>query len=37
MDILKNSTHVKIASGLENFPPELYTLVDTLEVLDLTK
>lgn len=36
MDILKNSTHVKIASGLENFPPELYTLVDTLEVLDLT-
>ena len=36
MEILKNSTHIKIASGLENFPRELYSLVDTLEVLDLT-
>ena len=27
---------IKIASGLENFPQELYKLVDTLEVLDLT-
>ena len=33
---LKNSTHIKIASGLENFPNELYSLEDRLEVLDLT-
>ena len=33
---LINSIHIKIASGLETFPQELYTLVDTLEVLDLT-
>ena len=33
---LINSTHIKIAVGLEIFPDELYTLVDTLEVLDLT-
>ena len=33
---LINSTHIKIAAGLETFPQELYTLVDTLEVLDLT-
>lgn len=44
MDILKElksgnlqgSIYIKIASGLEFFPQELYTLVDTLEVLDLT-
>lgn len=33
---LKNSTYIKIAANLEIFPKELYTLVDTLEVLDLT-
>ncbi len=33
---LINSTYIKIAVGLETFPDELYTLVDTLEVLDLT-
>lgn len=33
---LKDSTHIKIASDLVSFPKELYTLVDTLEVLDLT-
>ena len=33
---LINSTYIKIAAGLETFPQELYTLVDTLEVLDLT-
>ena len=33
---LKNSTHIKIACGLESFPSELYTLEDSLEVLDLT-
>ena len=33
---LKNSTHIKIACGLESFPFELYTLEDSLEVLDLT-
>lgn len=33
---LKNSTYIKIAAHLEIFPQELYTLVDTLEVLDLT-
>lgn len=29
-------TQIKIAAGLEIFPQELYSLVDTLEVLDLT-
>ena len=33
---LINSTYIKIAAGLETFPQELYSLVDTLEVLDLT-
>lgn len=33
---LKGSTSIKIASQLKSFPKELYTLVDTLEVLDLT-
>ena len=28
-------TQIKIAAGLEIFPQELYSLVDTLEVLDL--
>ncbi|MBP9494371.1 MAG: serine/threonine-protein kinase [Erysipelatoclostridium sp.] len=36
MNTLKDSTHIKIASGLRNFPSELYAFVDTLEVLDLT-
>ena len=33
---LTGSTYIKIASGLKTFPKELYTLKDTLEVLDLT-
>ena len=33
---LKDLTYIKIAAGLETFPQELYSLVDTLEVLDLT-
>ena len=33
---LKNSTHIKIACSLDIFPSELYTLEDSLEVLDLT-
>ncbi|WP_368029141.1 leucine-rich repeat-containing protein kinase family protein [Arcobacter sp. s6] len=33
---LKNSTHIKIACGLENFPKELFSLENSLEVLDLT-
>lgn len=33
---LLGSKHIKIASGLKNFPHELYSLVDSLEVLDLT-
>jgi hypothetical protein len=33
---LKNSTHIKIACGLDTFPNELYSLEDSLEVLDLT-
>lgn len=33
---LKDSTYIKIAAGLDCFPKELYTLIDTLEVLDLT-
>ena len=33
---LINSTYIKIAASLDTFPKELYTLTDTLEVLDLT-
>lgn len=33
---LIGSNHIKIACGIEEFPKELYTLEDTLEVLDLT-
>ena len=33
---LIGSKNIKIAAGLETFPQELYSLVDTLEVLDLT-
>jgi len=33
---LVGSTRVKIAEGLETFPKELYTLADSLEILDLT-
>lgn len=33
---LENLTYIKIAANLETFPQELYSLVDTLEVLDLT-
>lgn len=33
---LIGTTQIKIAAGLEIFPQELYSLVDTLEVLDLT-
>jgi predicted Ser/Thr protein kinase len=33
---LKDSTYIKIAAGLDCFPEELYILVDTLEILDLT-
>lgn len=33
---LINATYIKIASGLTTFPLELYTLEDTLEILDLT-
>ena len=33
---LKNSNRVKIAQGLTVFPTELYTLADSLEVLDLS-
>ena len=33
---LRDLKHVKIAAGLKSFPQELYLLVDTLEVLDLT-
>lgn len=33
---LIDTTQIKIAAGLEIFPQELYSLVDTLEVLDLT-
>jgi len=32
----KGTTSVKIAQGLRNFPKELYSLEDSLEVLDLT-
>ena len=32
---LADVTYIKIAAELETFPEELYTLVDTLEVLDL--
>lgn len=33
---LDNATSIKIASGLNTFPKELYKLENTLEVLDLT-
>jgi predicted Ser/Thr protein kinase len=33
---LIGSKNIKIAAGLETFPQELYSLVDTIEVLDLT-
>ena len=33
---LVGSTRVKMAEGLETFPKELYTLTDSLEILDLT-
>lgn len=33
---LIGSKNIKIAAGLETFPQELYSLIDTLEVLDLT-
>ena len=33
---LKDSKYIKIVAGLETFPQELYSLVNTLEVLDLT-
>ena len=33
---LVGTKHVKLACGLEIFPQELFTLADTLEVLDLT-
>lgn len=33
---LIGTTQIKIAAGLEIFPQELYSLIDTLEVLDLT-
>ena len=33
---LVGNTRVKIAEGLETFPKELYTLADSLEILDLT-
>ena len=33
---LKEAKSIKIVAGLKSFPEELYTLVDTLEALDLT-
>jgi len=33
---LVGNTRVKIAEGLDTFPKELYTLADSLEILDLT-
>ncbi len=33
---LVGTKHIKLACGLEIFPQELFTLADTLEVLDLT-
>lgn len=33
---LAGATYIKIAEGLDSFPEELYTLEDTLEVLDLS-
>jgi hypothetical protein len=33
---LVGAKHIKISAGLNHFPAALYTLVDTLEILDLT-
>jgi hypothetical protein len=33
---LAGAKHIKISAGLNHFPAALYTLVDTLEILDLT-
>lgn len=33
---LQGSTQLKLSCGLTTFPPEIYDLADTLEVLDLT-
>ena len=33
---LVGNTRIKIAEGLDTFPKELYTLADSLEILDLT-
>ena len=33
---LKGSKHIKLACGLTTFPEELFSLADTLEILDLT-
>lgn len=32
---LIGSRHLKIACGLTHFPPEIFSLADSLEVLDL--
>jgi hypothetical protein len=33
---LADSTHIRLSCGLSQFPPELYELADSLEILDLT-
>ena len=33
---LKGSKRIKLACGLTEFPKEIYTLADTLEILDMT-
>lgn len=33
---LQGTNHVQLAAGLTEFPPELYALTDTLEILDLS-
>lgn len=33
---LVGTKHIKISAGLTSFPPALYSLTDTLEILDLT-
>jgi len=33
---LVGAKHIKISAGLTHFPAALYTLADTLEILDLT-
>jgi hypothetical protein len=33
---LAGAKHIKISAGLTSFPPALYTLADTLEILDLS-